>query len=255
MKHLAILSLSVIFLLLSCNKDNNNETPANDFRNFNSQICTNVTGVQALYWDYAHGLPVPLTQIPTLSNPGTQFIHTQYPGLGFTMPAGYSATEITIPQIQALGVNVVRNDNNVVWRYIPSLSLQGNVGVNDVLALEINNMFSVLGFNGSPQVVCTTNETGIIAGTFPSAFGARLLRFGNFTALVWARTMVDTTLNVTFTSISVSVAPTAEFDAVVFETFLPISFQLLFIDNDVRDSDLDGFPDNQDNFPFDPTRH
>lgn len=67
--------------------------------------------------------------------------------------------------------------------------------------------------------------------------------------------MYEPSLNATFASLSVSVAPTAEFDAVVFDTFLPISFQLLIINDEVRDSDADGYPDQQDQFPFDPTRH
>ncbi len=66
--------------------------------------------------------------------------------------------------------------------------------------------------------------------------------------------MYDSTLNMTFTSLSLSVAPTVEFGNQVLGTFMPISFQLLYIDNNLRDTDLDGTPDNQDNFPFDPNR-
>ncbi|MEZ4858408.1 MAG: hypothetical protein R2781_06315 [Flavobacteriaceae bacterium] len=245
---------AISFLFISCSKDSSNNQQDN-ITSFNSQICANVTGATALYWDYAHGLPTGLTQIPTLANPGQQFIHSQYPGLGFIMPQGFSATEITIPQVQALGVNVLRNDTNVLWRYIPSLSLQGNIGVNDIIALEINTMFQTLGFNGTPTVLCTTTQTGSIGGGFQNTFGARLIRFENFTALVWANTLFDPSLGVTFASLSVSFAPTNEFDTEVMQTFLPISFQLLIIDDEVRDSDADGYPDNIDNFPFDPTRH
>ncbi len=251
-----VLTLLLLLIFCSCSKDDTNEqTPQQQFSNFNSSICTNLTGVSGLYWDYAHGIPVPLTQIPTIVNPGTQFIHSQYPGLGFTMPQGYSATEVVIPQVSTLGVNVVRNDNNVMWRYVPSISLQGNVNVNDIIAFEINNMFNTLGFNGTPEVVCTTTQSGTLGGTFQNTFGARFIRFGTFTALVWVNTFYEPSLNSSFASLSVSLAPTAEFDSIVFETFLPISFQLLIIDDGVRDSDADGFPDNQDNYPFDPTRH
>ncbi|MCK7590796.1 hypothetical protein M0G43_09445 [Subsaxibacter sp. CAU 1640] len=252
MKHLN--ALVIIFALIfstSCSKDDNNDQQ--EIQNFQSSICSNVSGAQAIYWDYSHGLAVPLTQIPTIANPGGQFIHSQYPALGFQMPAGFSAQEIYVPQTQSIGVNVIRNDNNVVWRYVPSSSFQGQVGINDILASEINSMFAFYGFNGTPEVVCTTTSQQNMS-VFTIFFGARLLRFGNMTACIWARNMYDTTLNVTFTSVSVSVAPTAEFDSQVFNTFLPISFQLLVIDNGVRDSDLDGTPDNQDNFPFDPTR-
>ncbi len=237
------------FLVASCSKDDAND----QLQNFQSSICNNVVGAPALYWDYAHGLPVPLTQIPTIANPGGQFIHSQYPALGFQMPAGFSGQELYIPQTQTIGVNVIRNDNNVVWRYVPSTTLQGQVGINEIIASEINGMFAFYGFNGTPQVLCTTTAQENLS-VFTVFFGARLIRFGNMTALVWARNMYDSTLNMTFTSLSLSVAPTAEFDTQVFGTFMPISFQLLVIDNDVRDSDLDGTPDHQDNFPFDPTR-
>ncbi|MEZ4803481.1 MAG: hypothetical protein R2797_11975 [Gelidibacter sp.] len=248
----ASILVALIVCLSSCSKEDGNDN--NQLQNFQSSICDNVTGAQAVYWDYSHGLAVPLTQIPTIANPGGQFIHSQYPALGFQMPAGFTAQEVTIPQTQTIGVNVIRNDNNVVWRYVPTSTFQGQVGINDILAFEINSMFAFYGFNGAPEVVCTTTSQQNMS-VFTVFFGARLLRFGNMTALVWARNMYDTTLNMTFTSVSVSVAPTAEFDNQVFSTFLPISFQLLVIDNGVRDSDLDGTPDVEDNFPFDPTRH
>jgi hypothetical protein len=85
-------------------------------------------------------------------------------------------------------------------------------------------------------------------------FGARLIEFGNFTGLVWVNTVYVASIDAMQVSVSISSAPTTQFDAEVFNTFLPISFQLLVIDDGVRDSDLDGTPDNQDNFPFDPNR-
>ena len=247
----ALILIALLPLLNSCSKDDNNDN--NQIQNFQSSICNNISGAQAVYWDYSHGLAVPLTQIPAIVNPGGYFIHGQYPALGFQMPAGFTGQEVYIPQTQTIGVNVIRNDNNVVWRYVPSSTFAGQVGINDILASEINSMFAFYGFNGTPEVVCTTTSQQNM-GVFNVFFGARLLRFGNMTALVWARNMFDTTLNATFTAVSVSVAPTAEFDNHVVNTFMPISFQLLVIDDAVRDSDLDGTPDNQDNFPFDPTR-
>lgn len=251
MKLLKIISI-LSLIIVSCSKeDADNNTMQS--QNFRSAICNNVVGAEAVYWDYAHGLLTGLSQIPTISNPGTQFIHSQYPALGFQMPAGFTGVEISVPQTQTIGVNIIRNDNDVVWRYIPSTTIQGQVGINDVLASEINGMFSFYGFTGTPQVLCTTTQQENLS-VFTVFFGARLMRFGEHTALVWARNMYDATLNMTFTSISLSVARTAEFNIQVMETFMPISFQLLYIDNNVRDSDLDGTPDNQDNFPFDPTR-
>lgn len=53
--------------------------------------------------------------------------------------------------------------------------------------------------------------------------------------------------------IQMTMAPTAEYDAMVLETFLPIGYQLLFIDREsVQDSDNDGVPDDRDRAPFNP---
>lgn len=88
MKKNIFLILLIIALLLSCNKDDNNDNDNQDFQNFQSQQCSTAIGLMGLYWDYANGLPVSLTQIPTIKNPGTYFIHSAYPQLGFQMPRG-----------------------------------------------------------------------------------------------------------------------------------------------------------------------
>jgi hypothetical protein len=235
------------FCFASCSKESSDDS--NDLRNFTSQLCNNITGSTAAFWDSAHNLPIPLNQIPTLSNPGQQFIHSQYPALGFTMPQGYSATE----DQNGLGVNVLRNDNQVVWRYVPGLTGFGEIPILDIVAAEINQLFAFYNFNGDFEVVCTQN-TSTNQGTFITKTSSRLLRFNGITALVGVNTHFDASLGATFASITTATGPTAEYDNLVMETFLPISWQLLVIDNNVRDSDLDGTPDNQDNFPFDPNR-
>ncbi|QNJ97187.1 hypothetical protein [Constantimarinum furrinae] len=254
MRTLKTLLLFFFFVAtLSCSKDDGPGTQAEQFANFNSQICNTVQGPDALYWDYAHGLPIPLAEPPLIANPGAQFIHSQYPALGFTMPQGYTATEVLDQQTATIGVNVIRNDNAAVWRYVPTSTFPGPVAINDLMAFEINQIMAFHGFSGNPQVLCTTTKT-TNNGDLITTFGARLIQFDNTTALVWANSHVSQSLNVTFMAASVSSGPTAEFDALVFETFLPISWQLLVGPERIQDSDLDGVPDEQDNFPFDPNR-
>ncbi|WP_431133723.1 hypothetical protein [Psychroserpens mesophilus] len=245
-----ILILALISILFACSKDdaNNNQQ---DLQQFNSQICNGISGPEAMYWDGSHGLPTSLAQIPTLTNPGQQFIHSQYPALGFTMPQGYVAQEITDLQSGTIGVNVFRNDNNVVWRYIPSSPFIGQVQINDIVAFEINQIMQFHGFNGSPQVICTTTQQSNEFG-FPTTFGARLIRFGNFTALLTVQTHFMPSLGNTFISVTLASGPTTEFNNLVMGTYLPLHWQLLVISDDVRDSDLDGTPDNQDAAPFNP---
>ena len=245
-----ILFLALISILFACSKDDANDQQQ-DLQSFNSQICNGLSGPEALYWDGAHGLPTSLAQIPTLSNPGQQFIHSQYPALGFTMPQGYVAEEITNQQTGTIGVNVFRNDNNVVWRYIPSSSFAGQIQINDVVAFELNQIMQFYGFNGSPQVICTTTQQTNEFG-FPTTFGARLIRFENVTAQLIVQTHFMPSLGNTFISVTLASGPTAEFNNLVMATYLPLHWQLLVISDDVRDSDLDGTPDNQDAAPFNP---
>jgi len=242
-----ILLLNVIF---SCSSEENDS-----IANVTSKICNTVIGPTALYWDYVNGFLIPLNQVPLLDSSGQQFIHSQYPALGFPLPNGYSGIEVFDPQTATIGVNVLRNDNAAVWRYVPSSSFQGAISISDIMAFEINQMFGLYQFNGNFEVLCTEtktkNENGII-----TTFSARLIRFGNFTGSVWASTQFVQGLGSTFVSSSVVSGPTNEYDSLVMNIFLPLSFQLLVGNNNsVLDSDLDGFPDNEDNFPFDPTRH
>jgi hypothetical protein len=241
-------TLVVVLLLSACSSDSNKDN-TNPLANFTSQLCENVTGPTAAYWDNAHGLPIPLSQIPTLSNPGQQFIHSQYPGLGFTMPQGYTASEAQI----GLGVNVLRNDNQVLWRYVPGLTSLSQVNILDIVASEVNQLFAFYGHTGNFTVDCEQNVTQPQGGFIVST-STRLIRFGNITALVAINSYFETSLGSTFANVSISSGPTAEFDTLIMDTFLPIHWQLLIIDNGVRDSDLDGTPDTQDNFPFDPNR-
>jgi len=249
-----ILIIVVVLFSVSCSKDDAPEQQMQDpFENFESEICDGTIGIPALYWDYANARPVPLSQIPTIANPGEQFIHSAYPQLGFTLPAGYSATEISSSNPPAVGVNVIRNDNQVLWQYAPLISLQGQIPIDQIVGSQVNNMFAFHNFNGNFNVQCTATRTMSQSG-LDFTFGARLIEFGNFTGLVWVNTVYVASIDAMQVSVSISSAPTTQFDAEVFNTFLPISFQLLVIDDGVRDSDLDGTPDNQDNFPFDPNR-
>lgn len=245
-----ILILTLITIVLACSKDD----PINgqqDPQQFISAICPEISGARAIYWDGAHNRATPLSQIPTLSNPGQQFIHPQYPALGFTMPQGYTAQEITDSQTGAIGVNVFRNDNNVVWRYIPSASFPGQVPINDIVAFEVNQIKSFYEVTSTEVKICEEQATSFEFG-FETNFASRLLVFDNVTAQLIIQTHYMQNLNRTFVSVTLASGPSTEFGALVMDTFLPIHWQLMVISDDVRDSDLDGTPDNQDAAPFNP---
>jgi hypothetical protein len=249
MKTFKLIVLFTAFILVSsCSKDETEET-ASSLKTAKSQICVNVQGASAIYWDFSHGLPTSLTQVPLLKNPGQQFVHSQLPLLGFTIPQGFNAFEVSNPLTATLGVNVVRNDNNVVYRWVPNTRVFGTVSTTAIIANEINNMFAHYGFNGTPEVLCTTTSNTTFEG-IPMTFTARLLRFGNITGQVWVRSTFIA--ESTFSTISVTAAPTGEFDTQVFDTFLPINFQLYVgSGGSPEDKDGDGFsvledPDDND---------
>lgn len=249
MKLKNLLQLAFALLVISgCSSDDSNNGN-NNLNNFTTNLCTNVSGPTAAYYANGHGVALPLSQIPTIANPGQQFIHNQYPQLGFTVPQGYTASETQI----GLGVDVVRNDGQVVWRYVPGLSSLSQVNILDIVAAEVNQIFAHYNHNGNFTVDCEQNF-GQQQGSFIINTSSRLIRFGNITAQVIINSYFETSLGSTFASVSVASGPTAEFDNLVMDVFLPIHWQLLIIDDNVRDSDLDGTPDNQDNFPFDPQR-
>ncbi|NRA91446.1 MAG: hypothetical protein HRU26_01980 [Psychroserpens sp.] len=246
-----ILLLAIVALLCACSNDDSDDNNDQNLQQFNSTICPVISGPTAVYWDGAHSQPTPLTQIPTLSNPGQQFIHQQYPGLGFTMPQGYTAQEITDFQTSTFGVNVIRNDNNVVWRYIPSSPFPGQINTADVINFEINQIKDFQGVTQQGAIICDEDFVSTEFG-FPITFSSRLITYGNFTTQIIVQTHFMQGLGNTFISVILATGPTAEFDNLVMDTFLPIHWQLMVISDNVRDSDLDGTPDNQDPAPFNP---
>ena len=72
------------------------------------------------------------------------------------------------------------------------------------------------------------------------------------TALLLIQAHFMPTLNRTFITVTSASGKTTEFDNLVMQTFLPIHRQPLVISYDVRGSDLDGTPYNQDAASFNP---
>ncbi|WP_418499234.1 hypothetical protein [Flagellimonas sp.] len=149
-----------------------------------------------------------------------------------------------IPPTDHIRYCLVRNDDAVVFRWIPNTQLNGQVSATAIIANEINGVFAHYGFNGSPDVLCRTSANNSFEG-IPSQFEARLLRFNGITAQVWVRSTY--LAGGTFSAISVTSAPSNEYNAQVMDTFLPINFQL-FVGRDGTfvDNDNDGVPANED---------
>ncbi|RIV73127.1 hypothetical protein [Flagellimonas aequoris] len=241
MKTIQTLIATCIFLFcLGCSSDSDNGKLSAEPQG----LCANVSGITGIYWEFAHSIPAPLAQVPVIKNPGGQFIHSLQPLIGFTYPKGFTAFEVTDAQTATLGVNLVRDDNMVVFRWIPNTQAAGQVSATSIIANEINGIFAHYGFSGTPEVLCTTTANNTFEG-ISSQFTARLLRFDGITAQIWVRSTYAA--GGTFSAISVTTAPTSEYETQVMDTFFPINFQL-FVGRDGTfvDNDKDGVPANED---------
>lgn len=219
----------------------------------NGTLNQNVIGFTGLYWDMANGNSAAYAQlpgVPVIANPGGQFIHSQQPLLGFTLPQGFSAFESVGQNV--VGADVIRNDNRVVYRWVPLATVfEPFVPTQTIIEQEINNMLSFFGFQGQPEVLCT--RTAQQNDILPQEFTGRLLRFNGMIAQVWVLgTYVEGTGSSSF-AISVSVAPQEEYETQVQETFLPFIFQLFVRpDGEFIDKDGDGFDNLVDPNDCDP---
>jgi len=146
-----------------------------------------------------------------------------------------------------LGLDIKRSAHAVFFRWIPNSTFFNVSDFDQIIAGQINTMFANYGFNGQFEVICSRNESQNFESLLVN-FNARLIRFGNFTGLVWVRSVVVPGIGSVNSGIQIAAAPTAEFDARTLDTFLPFNFRLLvrpdgggFIDND-----NDGVPAHED---------
>lgn len=244
----------VVLLLLAVSCSSDEASSQNDLSNVRAQFCNDFQGPAAAYWNLANGIFVPMPDFPVIADPGGQITHNLQPLLSLTYPQGYSGSLITDSQTSTLGLDIKRNDNGVFFRWIPNSTLFGLGDFDPIMAREVNTMFANYGFNGDYEVVCTRNESQNFEGLVEN-FNARLIRFGAITGLVWIRTVYFPATASFNSAIQISAAPTAEFDAVTMQTFLPFNYQLHvrpdgggFIDNDG-----DGTPAHLDPDDNDPT--
>ena len=252
-------SLAIIILLVSSCSSNDDNNNANNLVNFTTlDNCPELpVGPTSAYWEYAKGNPIPLNQLPVLQNPQAAFSYSHsnkaLPPLTLTPPQGYQAIDYVNPNTNPFGVNIIRNDGAVVWRYVPISTYPANFSDSNILDTEVNNVTNAFGFSGNYNILC--EATPIVFNEFGIArvFRARTIEFNNTTALIWiAATYVEGLFTVSVAS-SVSAGPSSEYANLVTDIFLPLSFQLYPSGGSpLSDRDEDGTPDIFDPEPDNP---
>jgi hypothetical protein len=218
-----------------------------------SALCDEVTGFEALAWDYYNGVLVTDPVLPPPVPVGASFGHSAFPLLGFSHPADWTATELE--DASSFGVNLIRNDGQAIWRYLVA-STSPIVSAADVRDFEVSVARNEFG-GATPEVVCAREASGEVApGTgIVTEVANVLLKSGDRGYLVAASVTRVSGVPTTQAYVRVMSAPAAEFADRLYDRFLALDWQLLVGDPDDGDRDDDGWLDAFDRFPDDPTRH
>jgi hypothetical protein len=217
-------------------------------------LCPELTGVEAMAWDYYNGVPITDPVLPPPVPPfGGTFSHTDFPLLGFTFAPGWTPFEIRSPGVT--GVDLLRDDQAAIWRYV-AVTTGGALDAAQIRATEAQQAANF--FGGPPlQPVCRNQ------GQFEAAPGTGIVtRFDNAFAESDERGLLVTVAVTTVPGVGSSSAyvrvlsaPADEFAARLYDRFMATDWQLLVDDPDRRDRDRDGWIDVFDAFPDDPNRH
>ena len=241
-----------MLLLWGCKKSSNNGSK--NAANATSHICGNVTGIEAIYWDLMNGVPrtdIP-GGVPKIATIGGTYSHPSFPLLSFIYPPGY--TPQTDPTSGAVGVNLIRNDNQAIWRYT-SIFYSGSTTPQAVLNSEVTQLKAFLKSTGAVSTVCSQQSSLPRAAGITSNIASAYITFDSFSAAINITITTETGLGAEQINIVTTAAPTNQFANEISKTFLPIDYQLLYTGGGEIDSDGDGYPDSTDAFPFDPTKH
>jgi len=255
-----LLTLSLTINLLACGGGGN----GNQRSTATSELCQELTGLEAIYWDFTHGslrtdLPDTAFTIPFQ----VDFSQSPYTNrnsvlLGFTsIPQGWVISDsvdvsgFAFPSLFA-GADLARTDNRAVWRYIFHAQVMGGYTSASILDAELNAMLNLIGNPTITTEECQINrqQNGIIG---PESLAAKVVRAGDFTIMARVHVTVPTGLGgIGYYAGYLSLAPTAENATLINDIFFPMITQLYGGGSspsqcaDGQDNDGDGLTDLAD---------
>ncbi len=225
----ATLSLAVV--AAACGDDDGVEPLASA----TSQLCSEVSGVEAVYWDLINGVPRGDLPSTAFTIPFTiDFTQSPYSNstsllLGFMVPQGWTvfdAVDVSgfgIPGTAA-GADLIRADRRAVWRYMLNAQVTGGFTSAGILDAEINTTTNLVGSSGPSTVECefSLQRTGIVG---PESITAKLVRAGDFTIFARTHVIIVQGVSASYSSF-ISVAPTAESGQLITDIYVPMITQL-----------------------------
>ena len=245
------LRLSTLFVLVILLAACGQQLVPGSTGNETSSLCPEARSGLAVYWDWANGVFHPLDSIPAPGVGWTSFFHPDYPPLSFLHPPDWSSNPLRAQQ--SAGVEVIRGDNGAIWSWFQTWG-DTSPGPRGYLDGFVDNLIGFFGAQGPIREICFNESQSSPAPGIAISNAIVALEVDGQT--IMASVSITTTQGLPGGSIffGSSAGPSAQFDRLTFDVFLPIHFQL-FYGRTVEDSDGDGFPDTIDDFPFDPTRH
>lgn len=227
-----------------------------------SQLCNDVTGVEAVFWDFING--VPRGDLPSTAYTipfDIDFAQSPYSNstsllLGFMVPQGWTVSDagdvsgFAFPGTVA-GADLIRADGRAVWRYLLNAQITGGFTSAAILDAELTTARNFIGNPAGTTVVCQINAqtTGILG---PESVAARLLRVGDFTIFSRVHVIVVPGTS-SFYSAFTTVAPTSESVQVINDIFVPMITQLYAGGSDPAacSDGIDNDGDNATDYPQD----
>lgn len=200
-----------------------------------SQLCPDVSGLEAVFWDFINGIPrgdLPSTAFTIPFD--IDFAQSPYSNstsllLGFMVPQGWTVSDavdvsgFAFPGTVA-GADLIRADNRAVWRYMLNGQITGGFTSAAILDAELNTARNFIGNPAGTTVVCQINAqtTGILG---PESVAAQLLRVGDFTIFSRIHVIVVPGTSAFYSGLT-TVAPTSESVQLINDIYVPMITQL-----------------------------